>query len=93
MQESPLVGQTFLLSPRNNETGGNEIQAREILRQFYKDRIRYYEVKNPATGEIFSAIANTYDQLFLTHRQPFKRKFTKGDSCYNQASINYTIKN
>ena len=93
MKRSTLVGQTFLLSPRDIEKGGNTTQSRTILREYTEGQTRFYEVLDPNTGNTFPAIASVYDQLFQLSRQPFKNKFTKGDACFSQQSVNFRMKN
>lgn len=91
--QTTLVGQTITISPRNQETGGNDVLTRKVLKQFKENGIRYYLVLNTATQEEFPAKADVYDQLFLKSKEPFKTRFTKGDSNYNPRNINFKIKN
>lgn len=93
MQAVSLIGQTIQISPRNQETGGNDLHTRIVLKEYFDNGIRFYEVLNPITNEKLSANAATYDALFLRAKQPFRNHFTKGDSCYNKSSIHFKIKN
>ncbi len=93
MRKLNLVGQTFQLSTRNKEQGGVITETRRVLSEFSEGKKRFYKVINPSNGQEFIADADVYDQLFMHKRQAFKNKLTKGDACYNPASIHYKFKN
>lgn len=91
-QSSTLVGRTLVLSKKNNRDGGFDTQRVTVLSESVEDGVRYYKVQDLGTKKKFDALASTYDSLFLTKRQSFRKTMPKGDGVYHTQNVNYNLK-
>lgn len=81
-----LVGQTVVLST------GNTSRKVTILREYKSDGVRMYDVRGEQQFEPFQVIAEVYDKLFLTQKQPIRKGQNVKQTQYNKSHVNYSIK-
>lgn len=76
MQNTNLVGQTVRFSSRVNKNDGLVTRQLTITHQVFDkaDGKRYYRVQDVATREEFYALADKYDEYFLTKQSMIKPK-------------------
>ncbi len=74
MQNTNLIGQTVRFSSRDHKTGIVTRKLKITDEVFDTDAKRYYRVKDVDSGEEFHALADKYDEYFLTKQSLIKPK-------------------
>jgi len=85
-----LVGQTVRFSSRDKKESGLITRQVEIRREVFNpdDSRRYYQVKDVASEEEFFALADKYDEYFLTQRSLIKPQNHR-EAIQNKSQIDY----
>lgn len=83
-----LVGQTVRFSPQNRRDGGNKTRTLFISSEINYEGKRYYSVNDTEGGEAFYALADKYDELFLTRRSQIKPNHHR-EAIQNKSQIGY----
>lgn len=74
MQNTNLLGQTVRFSSRDKKKTGLVTRQLTITHEVFDDDKRYYRVKDIVSKEEFYALADKYDEYFLTKPSMIKPK-------------------